>query len=338
MFSIKNKILVVFTGGTIGSKIEDNVIKVSDNISEKYMLLEEYYKLNNNENVEFDVIEPINILSENANTEHWIQISECINNRDLSDYKGIIITYGTDTLGYFANILSYLLYKVEIPVMIVSSTFILSDSRSNGMENFKVAIKFILEDGSKGVFVPFKNFNNDIYIHIGTRVKQISQLSSSIFSVHDEYFAKVVDNVIVRNINFNNNIVCKNEYNFSISNSILYIKPIVGMNYSLDIKDYKIVFHEMFHSGTIPSEAINLIKKCNDANILFYMGSLFEEYKSLYDNTNDAIKEGAIAISNMSQEAVISKLMVATGTFNTNEEIKDFMNTNIIGEFIEFNS
>ena len=37
----------------------------------------------------------------------------------------------------------------------------------------------------------------------------------------------------------------------------------------------------------------------------------------------------------MSQEAMLTKLMIACGTFETNEEIKQFMSKNIIGEVLE---
>jgi len=90
----------------------------------------------------------------------------------------------------------------------------------------------------------------------------------------------------------------------------------------------------MFHSGTIPKFAMDLINKCNEEGILFFMGSLYHEYETLYAPTKEAVDAGAIILYEMSQEAILAKLMVAAGTFNTNEEIKEFMGKNILGEIL----
>ena len=145
---MRKKILVIFTGGTIGSTIDKNVINVSDDA--KHLLIQMYKELPEVQQVDFDIISPINILSENVTIEDWIKIVDSIKEQNLSEYSGIVITYGTDTLGYFANILKYMLHKMEIPVMIVSSNKVLTHPGANGLDNFKMAVDFILseKDGS----------------------------------------------------------------------------------------------------------------------------------------------------------------------------------------------
>lgn len=329
---IKEKILMVFTGGTIQSDIKNNSIDVSDN--NKYLLLDMYNKQENKKEIEFDIISPISILSENATVEDWTAIVNSIKEKELLKYKGIIITYGTDTLGYFANALSYLLYDIEIPVMIVSDNFVLTDKRSNGLDNFSTAVNFIIQKNYNGVFVSFKNYNGQIYIHKGTRVKQIAQLATSVYSIYDDYFAQVIDGEIIEKKKDNIEYVQEGKYKFNIGKDVLYIKPVVGMKYNFMLDGYRAVFHESFHTNAIPKDAINLVKECNERGILFFIGTMFDEGRTLYKETSEAVKEGAIIIQNMSLEAIISKLMIATGTFNTNEEIKEFMSKNIIGEFI----
>lgn len=237
--------------------------------------------------------------------------------------------------GYFANVLSYLLYKVEIPVMIVSSNFVLTDKRANGIENFKVALDFIIEKGTKGVFVVYKNYNGEMYIHQGFKVKQIGQLSGSVYSIHDDWYARVINGNITRKSYYKPCITIDKDYDFKLSSDIKYIKPTINNNYDYDIKKYRLVFHEMFHSGTVPKFAMDLIKKCKQENVLFFMGTLFYEYSTLYAPTKEAIDEGAIILHDMSQEAILAKLMVAAGTFHTNEEIKEFMSKNILGEILD---
>ena len=60
------KILVIFTGGTIGSRL--NNMEISPDESAKYLLIEEYRKHYGNE-VAFSFLEPYIILSENITAE-----------------------------------------------------------------------------------------------------------------------------------------------------------------------------------------------------------------------------------------------------------------------------
>lgn len=64
------------------------------------------------------------------------------------------------------------------------------------------------------------------------------------------------------------------------------------------------------------------------------MGVSENVHGAVYAPTEEAINEGTIMIEGMSQEAAITKLMMANGTFSSNEEIIKFMNENIIGEII----
>ena len=74
------KILVVFTGGTIGSCYNDGVI--SPDSSTRYKLIEMYKQ--NGGYAEFDTISPYTVLSENLNGEYfnllYNSVKENINN------------------------------------------------------------------------------------------------------------------------------------------------------------------------------------------------------------------------------------------------------------------
>ena len=63
----KLSILVIFTGGTIGSTVSDGYI--STDASKTYKLLE-LYKPRNHHHVTFDIVEPYTLLSENLTGEH----------------------------------------------------------------------------------------------------------------------------------------------------------------------------------------------------------------------------------------------------------------------------
>ena len=65
------KILLLLTGGTIGSAVNDGSINVDSRRGDDLLTI--YHEQNNCE-VEFEIIRPFNILSENAEPQHWLQI------------------------------------------------------------------------------------------------------------------------------------------------------------------------------------------------------------------------------------------------------------------------
>lgn len=90
------KILVVFTGGTIGCVRKGKVL--SPDNKQKYMLTQMY--LDRYGDVDFDTAEPYTVLSENLEGCHMNRLADCLQSYDLNSYDGIVVTHGTDTLQY----------------------------------------------------------------------------------------------------------------------------------------------------------------------------------------------------------------------------------------------
>ncbi|MDE6111619.1 MAG: asparaginase domain-containing protein, partial [Eubacterium sp.] len=163
------KILIMFTGGTIGCSSSGGVISPNE---ENTKLLLELYKKEYSKDVDFEITEPYYALSENntgKTLEHLISaVCDAVN----MDYSGIIVTHGTDTLQYSAAALSYALGNKTIPVLLVSSNYVLTDKKANGLSNFAAAVDFIQNGYGKGVFVPYKNSDNKVYVHRASRLLQ----------------------------------------------------------------------------------------------------------------------------------------------------------------------
>ena len=89
------KILVLFTGGTIGSITTDGIIDVER--EGKYAVVEAY-KSAYGDDVEFECRQILNILSENMGFSGWEKMIHEINSIDTALYSGVILTHGSDTL------------------------------------------------------------------------------------------------------------------------------------------------------------------------------------------------------------------------------------------------
>lgn len=146
----KKKILILFTGGTIGSvKVYDevlgkNIIMQPTEAKEKYgenknsvsLLLDAFnsqYPMEVIFTKEHAIMEE---LSENMTLEKWSYLAKCLKEYNFNDYKGVVITHGTDTLGYVANFLAMILADIKVPLVIVSSNYEVTDIRANGVKNF----------------------------------------------------------------------------------------------------------------------------------------------------------------------------------------------------------
>ena len=139
------RILVIFTGGTIGST--ENGSYVSPDKEKPYKLINMYKKLaiknKGSSSVIFDILTPYEALSENINCNNFRILSECLEKVDENAYDGVIITHGTDTLQYTAAFTGYIMAGAQIPIVLVSANYVLEDVRSNGVDNFYYAVEFI---------------------------------------------------------------------------------------------------------------------------------------------------------------------------------------------------
>lgn len=188
---MKKRICVIFTGGTIGSAANDSTVDL--NGKSKRRLLESYRKKYGDE-LRFDILSPVDMLSENVRKEDLERIAACISGVNTEDYDGIVVTHGTDTLCFTANYFSLIFASIPVPVVLVSSLYPLGDKRSNGEANFAGAVTFIEKSGLHGVFVSFANAGENCKIHLGGRLIDCDQLNGYFRSVYGEHFAEICEN------------------------------------------------------------------------------------------------------------------------------------------------
>lgn len=138
-----DKILVIGTGGTIGSVKDDNIHLDSPFKILDYMTFE---------NAEFDCVSPFTVLSENMSFELWKKLADYIGSVDFSKYKGIIVLHGSDTLSFTGALLANLFY--DKPIVLVASDKPLEDKTANGFKNFENAVKYI-QNGISKVYISY---------------------------------------------------------------------------------------------------------------------------------------------------------------------------------------
>jgi len=334
-------ILLVFTGGTIGSSSIDGTINISK--QQSYKLLEMFTQLDaGNKTINFNVIQATQILSENLFPTFWETLINTIEAENPNQYDGIIITHGTDTLAFSASALGLYFNELEIPLLLVSSDYPLEDPRANGLKNFTCAIQFIKQRKEKGVFVPYTNNCTETMLHHGTRLASCLQLSGDFISVQSKAYLKFQNNQFELQHANNSNTLVTCQLKPLFSTKILLVKPYPGLDYSsLALDNVEVVLHDLYHSGSACStdewgnnhSLVSFIKKCKRWNIPFYMAPAIQHI-NVYQSTKQLFKHDAKMIWNMSLESAYTKLLLGYGNFSDESLIEEFLQQNIAGEII----
>lgn len=271
------KILVIFTGGTIGSTVQNGYITPKQD--GRYQLLERYRERQTRE-VEFVTEEPYTVLSENSTGEVLQQLADSVSSQIYAGYDGIIITHGTDTLQYSAAMLGYIFAGCEIPVVLVSSNYVLGDDRSNGLDNFYYAVEFIAQHGGKGVFVSYRNRGETAKIHRGTRLVRHLPYSDDIVSIMNQHYGEFWEDRFVKNPEYQaqaDEIVLSLPKTIHWDAPILQLDPYPGMKYPEIGDEIRAVIHHSYHAGTICSESPDLgafLEKARERHIpVFFTGA-----------------------------------------------------------------
>jgi len=317
------RILVVFTGGTIGCSVDDSIIDVD---KEKPFYLLKLFKEKYDIDVDFDTIQPYNILSENIIPYNWAVLHEAIKAVNPEKYDGIIVAHGTDTLPYTSAVLGFLFNYLDIPLIIIGSNYPLEDRRSNGLNNFYNAVRFITEARMKGVYAIFEDNTKRNIVYLSTRMLEADQYNDQFSSFGGVDLGEMKNGkfiLIKDKINpIKEKLLESRERlisgNIDFSNRILAIRPYPGLDYGffdLGCKP-KAVLHGLYHSGTAcaAEQTYSLprfVTKCREAGIDFYIASIKNPKGDLYASSGEIIESGAIPLANISFEAALAKLYIA---------------------------
>ncbi|APU68581.1 MAG: asparaginase [Christiangramia sp.] len=134
----RSRILLVYTGGTIGmiKDYETGALKAF-NFDE---LLQNIPELNILEH-EIDTVSFENpIDSSNMNPQQWIKIANIIYEH-YEGYDGFVVLHGSDTMSYTASALSFMFENLSKPIIFTGSQLPIGDLRTDAKENLITSIQ-----------------------------------------------------------------------------------------------------------------------------------------------------------------------------------------------------
>lgn len=277
------------------------------------------------------------ILSENFEVKHWQKLAHIVAEELNNGIKGVIIPHGTDTLGYTAAALSFMLKNLTGPVVLVGAQRS-SDRPSSDAELNLLSAAIIASKSDIGEVVAV--MHNEISdtcsaIHRGTKLRKFHTSRRDAFKTVNEEILGFVENGEIK-INTDYNKISKDtvvvDDKMLNDVSIIYVYP--GLKPS-DIPDKKGVVFVGTGLGHVPNKIISRIKKLTNKGNIFVMTSqcIFGRVNmSVYSTGRDLLKAGVISCKDMLPETAYVKLMWALGHSKKHNEVEKIMNKNISGE------
>ena len=112
--------------------------------------------------------------SENMGVKDWVELAEKVKGELDDGAKGVVITHGTDTMGYTASALSFMLPELGGPVVLTGSQRSTDRPSSDGFLNLLYSTKTALTDLGEVVVAMHEGSSDErVAIHRGTRVRKM---------------------------------------------------------------------------------------------------------------------------------------------------------------------
>lgn len=138
-----NGVLVIYSGGTIGSMPKDPNDPDSPMIVAKWPEFRESVPALNEIPFRIDAISfEVPLDSSNIGPQHWVAMAKIIGDQvNYNAYEGFVIIHGTDTMVYTASMLSFMLQNLDKPVIITGSQIpIIKKLRNDALQNLVTAL------------------------------------------------------------------------------------------------------------------------------------------------------------------------------------------------------
>ncbi len=336
------KILIIYTGGTIGM-IENPDTGALEPFNFQH-LLENVPKLRlldlELESVEFE--NPID--SSSMNPQHWKEIAAVIE-ENYQKYDGFVVLHGTDTMAYTASALSFMLENLDKPVIITGSQLPIGDVRTDGEENLITALQIAGATCSNGrpkvreVAILFEDF-----LLRGNRSTKHSSDNFAAFSSNN--YPPLAE--IGMGIHFNTDQLRLSDpkgpfkARYGMDTNVMYVDLFPGIQegvvrHLFNTPGIKGIVMKTFGAGNGPSDPwfIKTIQQAVDRGIVVVNisqcsnGSVNPE---LYSAGLGLSKAGVVSGRDMTSEAAITKLMHLFGSDKTGDEVIASMKESLCGE------
>ena len=338
---MKRKVLIIYTGGTIGMEkdYETNSLRAFD-FNHIFNKIPEMNLLECEVSVH-QFSEPLD--SSDVGPEEWKEIAQLIE-ENYNLFDGFLILHGTDTMAYTASALSFMLKNLRKPVILTGSQLPIGDLRTDAKENLLTSLYYASLYQNNEAVVQEVALYFEYKLLRGNRCLKYSAENFDAF-ISPNYpilgesgvHLKVEEAMLYRT---------PYQEGFSVdlhlNDSILLWRIFPGINLESlpQIPKIKVLILQVFGSGTIFSnkkteEVLQKIR--NNGTEIVVISQCVSGGISIgkYNNSNIFKKIGAISGHDITAESALAKAMHLIDNPNYSGDFAENFKKNLRGEISE---
>ena len=338
--TFNSKVLLIYTGGTIGMNRNPQTGALEpfdfEHLIQNVPELRQF-------DIEIDTCQfqpPID--SSDMSPMRWTELSHCIADH-YDGYDGFVVLHGTDTMAYTASALSYMLANLTKPVIFTGSQLPIGQLRTDGKENLINSIDAAKDDKGRAM-VP------EVGIYFGghlLRGNRTTKQSAEEFNAFESFnYPHLVDAGV--NITYHRERMLTPDWqqpmtpHYRLDNNVIIFSIFPGIREDLirhiiHTPNLKAVVMRTFGSGNAPQcpWLLNALREGTRngkviVNISQCMQGAVE--MSRYDCGYHLQEAGVISGRDATVESAVTKLMFLQARYDDPEQIRQLMQQSLQGE------
>jgi L-asparaginase len=355
---MKPKILLIYTGGTIGmmKDPETKALRAFD-FSKLLVHIPEIKQLDCEIDT-FSFEEPID--SSDMNLKEWRNLGNVIS-VNYDKYQGFVVLHGSDTMSYTGSTLSFMFENLTKPIILTGSQLPIGDLRTDAKENLITSLQLAIQRDDHGSIIKEVCIYFEYQLYRANRTAKMNAEHFEAFSspnypplaisgvhlnidhsllwkgrVDDPAFAKAEQTQTSKPINEIMN------YRPNLVDKVVVLKLFPGITEEVveaicSIKGLKGIILETYGSGNAPTQKwfVNILKKAlvnniRIVNVTQCVGGAVSMGK--YETSIQLKKIGLVSGKDITTEAALAKMMYLLQHTDSIEDFRGYFESSLRGE------